>query len=60
MCPIPDMQNGGLSGQATIVITVSASSVAQQIVNTASVHTVRPQDDVNTANNSVTVSVTTK
>jgi hypothetical protein len=60
MCPIPDMQNGGLSGQATIVITVSASSVAQQIVNTASVHTVLPQEDSNTANNSVTVTVVSR
>jgi len=60
MCPIPDLQNGGLSGQVTVVITVSASSVAQQIVNTASVHTVLPQEDSNTANNSTTVSVTTK
>ena len=60
MCPIPDLQNGGLSGQATIAIAVNASSVAQQIVNTASVHTVLPQEDSNIGNNSTTVSVTTK
>ena len=60
MCPIPDLQNGGLSGQATIVIAVNASSVAQQIVNTASVHTILPQDDSNTANNSVTVTVVSR
>jgi uncharacterized repeat protein (TIGR01451 family) len=60
VCPIPDLQNGGLSGQATIAITVRASVIAQQIVNTATVHTVLPQEDSNTANNSTTVSVTTK
>jgi uncharacterized repeat protein (TIGR01451 family) len=58
--PLFDMQNGGTTGQATITLTVTASSVAQQIVNTASVHTVLPQTDSNTANNSATVSVTTK
>ncbi|HKE26767.1 MAG TPA: DUF11 domain-containing protein [Bryobacteraceae bacterium] len=60
MCPIPDMQNGGLSGQATIVVTVSTSSVAQEIVNTASVHTILPQEDSNTANNSVTITVVSR
>jgi uncharacterized repeat protein (TIGR01451 family) len=60
MCAIPDLQNGGLSGQATIAITVRASSIPQQIVNTATVHTVLPQDDSNLANNSTTVSVTSK
>ena len=60
VCPIPDLQNGGLSGSATIAITVRASSIAQQIVNTATVHTVLPQEDSNTANNSTTVSVTTR
>jgi hypothetical protein len=55
-----DLQNGGLSGQATIALTVRASSVAQQIVNTASIHTFLPQEDSNIANNSATVSVTTK
>jgi uncharacterized repeat protein (TIGR01451 family) len=60
VCPIPDLQNGGLSGQATIAISVTASSVTQQIVNAASVHTVLPQEDSNTANNSTTVSVITK
>jgi len=60
MCPIPDLQNGGLSGQATIAVTVTASGSAQQIVNAASVHTVLPQQDSNTTNNSTTVSVITK
>jgi hypothetical protein len=60
MCPLFDMQNGGTTGQATITLTVTASSVAQPIVNTASVHTVSPQTDSNPANNSTTVTVTTK
>lgn len=60
VCTLRDMQNGGPWGQATITLTVAASSVAQQIVNTASVHTISPQDDSSLANNSVTVSVTTK
>jgi len=60
MCPLFDMQNGGTTGQANITLTVTASGVAQQIVNTASVHTVFPQTDSNPANNSATVSVTTK
>jgi uncharacterized repeat protein (TIGR01451 family) len=59
-CPLNEMQNGGTSGQATITITVLASSASQQIVNTASVATVLPQTDSNTANNRATVSVTTK
>jgi uncharacterized repeat protein (TIGR01451 family) len=60
MCPLQDMTNGGLSGQATITLTVTASGVAQPIVNTASVHTLSPQDNSNPANNSVTVNVITK
>ena len=60
MCSLFDMQNGGTTGQATITLTVMASSVAQQVVNTASVHTVSPQTDSNLANNSVTVTVTLK
>ena len=60
MCPLIDLQNGGAFGQDTITITVAASSVAQQIVNTASVHTVLPQTDANLTNNSVTVTVTTR
>jgi len=28
-CPLLDMQNGGATGQATVVLTVAASSVAQ-------------------------------
>jgi uncharacterized repeat protein (TIGR01451 family) len=57
MCALPDLQNGD---QATIVITVRAADAAQQIVNTAAIHTVPPQVDQNTANNSVTVNVATK
>jgi uncharacterized repeat protein (TIGR01451 family) len=60
VCSLRDMTNGGLPGQATITLTVTAAGVAQQIVNTASVHTVCPQEDSNPANNSVTVKVTTK
>jgi uncharacterized repeat protein (TIGR01451 family) len=60
MCPLPDLQNGGTTGQTTIALTVRASGVPQQIVNTAAVHTILPQEDLNTANNSVTVNVTTK
>ncbi len=59
-CPLNELQNGGTSGQATITLTVVASSAPQQIVNTASVVTVLPQTDSNTANNSATVSITTK
>src|SRR5215469_2445680 len=53
MRPIPDMEIGGLSGQATITPTVIASSSPQQMVNTASALTVLPQTDSNTTNNSV-------
>ena len=60
MCPLNDMQTGGTTNQATIILTVATSGAAQQIVNTASVHTVLPQTDSNPANNSVTVTVTTK
>jgi uncharacterized repeat protein (TIGR01451 family) len=60
VCPLRDMTNSGISNQATITLTVAAPGVAQQIVNTASVHTVSPQDDSNLANNSVTVNVTTR
>ena len=59
-CPLNELQAGGTSGQATITLTVVASSAPQQIVNTASVVTVLPQTDSNTANDSATVSVTTK
>ena len=60
VCPLDDLQNGGAFGQTTITLTVQAPSAAQQIVNTASVHTVLPQEDSNITNNSVTVTVTTK
>jgi uncharacterized repeat protein (TIGR01451 family) len=60
MCPIDELQNGGVSGQVTITLTVMAPSVPLAIANTASVHTVLPQEDSNTANNSVTVNVTAK
>jgi uncharacterized repeat protein (TIGR01451 family) len=60
MCSLIDLQNGGTFGQATITLTVTASGVPQPIVNTASVHTVLPQVDSNTLNNSAEVSVTTR
>jgi len=59
-CPFGELQSGGPSGQVTIALVVAAPSVPQQIVNTASVHTTLPQTDSNTANNSATVTVTTK
>lgn len=59
VCPLRDMTNGGLSNQATITLTV-ASGAAQLVANTASVHTVSPQDDSNLVNNSVTVNVATR
>lgn len=59
-CRIGDLDNGGTFGQATITLNVIASSTPQQIVNTASVHTVSPQDDSNPTNNSVTVTVTSR
>lgn len=60
LCPLRDTTNGGAFGQFTVTLTVTAPGVAQQIANTASVHTVSPQDDSNLANNSVTVNVATK
>lgn len=60
VCRLQDMTNSGAWNQATITLTVAASGPAQLITNTASVHTVSPQDDSNLANNSVTVNVTTK
>jgi uncharacterized repeat protein (TIGR01451 family) len=60
MCPLFDLTNGGLFGQDTITITVAASGVPQQIVNTASIHTVLPQENLNSTNDSVTVTVATK
>lgn len=59
-CPLNELQNGGTSGQATITLTVLASSAPQGIGNTASVTTVLPQTDLNTTNNSATVIVTSK
>ena len=60
MCPLEDLRSVGPFNQATVAITVAASGVPQQIVNTATVHTVLPQADSNAANNSSTVTVTTK
>jgi uncharacterized repeat protein (TIGR01451 family) len=60
VCPVLDMTVGGLSNQATIILTVVASGPPGQIANTASVHTVVPQDDSNIGNNSVTVNVASK
>lgn len=59
-CPLNELQAGGTSGQATITLTVVASSVPQQIVNMASALTVLPQTDSNASNNSATVTVTSK
>ena len=59
-CPLNEMQSSGTTNQATITLTVTASGAPQQIVNTASALTVAPQTDSNTANNSVSVSVTTR
>ena len=60
VCPLRDMRNGGPWNQATITLTVAVSGVAQLIANTASVHTVSPQDDSSLANNSVTVNVASR
>ena len=60
ICPLNELQNGGTSGQATITLTVIASGSPQQIANTASVSTLFPQTDSNSANNSATVTVVTK
>lgn len=59
-CPLNEMQSGGSTNQATITLTVLASGVPQAIVNTAFALTVSPQADSNAANNSATVTVTTK
>jgi uncharacterized repeat protein (TIGR01451 family) len=60
VCPLRDMTTSGLWNQATITLTVTAPGVAQQIVNTASVHTVNPQGDSNVANNTAALTVTTR
>jgi len=60
VCPLRDLTNAGLPNQATITLTVAAVGPAQLIANTATVHTVSPQDDSNLANNSVTVNVASK
>jgi uncharacterized repeat protein (TIGR01451 family) len=61
VCSLNDMYNGTPWGAAVVTLTVTASGASlQQIVNTASAHTVAPQNDSNLANNSVTVNVTTK
>lgn len=62
MCPLQDMTVGGITNQATITLTVLASSIPQQIVNEAFAHT-NPavlQGDSNNNNNNVTVTVTSK
>jgi len=58
-CVIPDQinQNGQSS---TISLTVKAPDAPQPILNTASVAFTSPQTDSNTANNTVTIAVTTK
>ena len=60
MCPLRDMTNSGVWNQATVTVTVAAPAVAQQTVNTASIHPIAPQDDPSLTNNSVTVTVATK
>ena len=60
VCSLHDMTNSGTANQATITLTVAVSGVPQLIANTASVHSVAPQDDSNLANNSVTVNVASK
>ncbi len=58
-CVVPDKTNQ--KGQSTtIALTVTAPSTAQAIVNTASIAFTAPQTDSNTANNSVSVTVTSK
>ena len=58
-CRIPDQINQ--NGQsATISLTVTAPSTAQQIVNTANIAFTSPQTDSNAANNSLTISVASK
>ncbi|HET7764104.1 MAG TPA: DUF11 domain-containing protein [Burkholderiales bacterium] len=59
-CPLNELQNGGLAGQVAVTLTVRAPGAPQQIVNTASVHTVSPQTDSNPTNNGVTVTVAAK
>lgn len=59
-CRIGDLDNAGAFNQASVTLTVVASGAPQQIVNSASVHTVSPQTDSNPTNNGVTVTVTTK
>jgi uncharacterized repeat protein (TIGR01451 family) len=58
-CQIPDQinQNGQSS---TLSLTVTAPSTAQQILNTASIAFASPQTDSNTANNTMTIAVTSK
>ena len=58
-CQIPDHinQNGQSS---TLSLTVTAPSTVQQIVNTASVAFTSPQTDLNTANNTTTITVVSK
>ena len=59
-CPLNELQNGGTAGQASITLTVIASGAPQSIVNAAWALTVLPQTDSNAANNSATVTVTSK
>lgn len=58
-CQVPDRTNQ--NGQSsTIALTVTAPSTAQQIANVASIAFTSPQTDSNTANNSVSIIVTSK
>lgn len=49
-----------MNGVSRITLAAAASAVPQTIVNTASALTVLPQTDSKAANNSATVSVTSK
>ena len=58
-CQVADKINQ--NGQtATISLTVTAPAAAQQIVNTASIGFTAPQADSNTANNTLSITVTAK
>lgn len=58
-CQIPDRLNQ--NGQSTTIsLTVTAPSIARQIVNTASIALTTPQTDSNIANDTLAITVTSK
>lgn len=58
-CQIPDHLNQ--NGQSTTIsLTVTAPTVAQQFVNSASIAFTAPQTDSNTANDTLAIAVTSK